>query len=95
MGHITARGIAETEMSLEQQLAWHLQSNHFPPVPTSMVEACVKAIDAMNEGDYTKMIGLPEGVGYKGLTAAPASAIAEAHHLDVWIQYDEFEGEDF
>lgn len=93
MGHQTAMSIAESEMTLEQQLHFHLRSNHFPPVPSSMIQPCIEAIDAINEGDYHKLISLPDGVGYKGLTAAPASAIAEAHHLDAWLVDDEDESE--
>jgi len=89
MGHVAAMGIAETEMPLESQIEWHLRSNHFPPVPSSMVTPCIEAIDAINEGNYEKLISLPEGVGYRGLTVAPANAIAEAHHLDAWIQDEE------
>jgi (2Fe-2S) ferredoxin len=31
------------------------------------------------------MVGLPDGIGYKGLTAAPANEIIEQHRLDTWI----------
>jgi hypothetical protein len=85
MGRMYAEGIAETDATLEEQIGWHLQGNHFPPIPKSMVKPCLEAIDAVNEGYWDKMIGLPEGVGYQGLTAAPANAIVEAHHLDTWI----------
>lgn len=91
MGLSSAVSMNETALSLEQKLSWHLTSNHFPPVPTSMVQPCIEAIDAVNEGDYGKLIGLPDGVGYKGLTVAPASAIVEQHHLDAFLDED---GED-
>jgi len=87
MGLTTALGIAESGISLEQQLAWHLTGNHYPPVPTSMVQPCIEAIQAINGGDYDKAIALPDGVGYKGRTDAPARAIAEAHHLDAFLDY--------
>lgn len=90
MGHLQAREMAELGAdNLEQALTWHLRSNHFPPVPTSMVPVCIEAIDAVNEGDWDKEIALPEGVGYKGLTVAPASAIVEQHHLEAWIEDEE------
>jgi hypothetical protein len=89
MGSLSAKAMAEmNEVTLEQQLAWHLQSNHFPPVPANMVQPCIEAIDAYNDEDYQKLISLPEGVGYRGLTAAPASAIIEAHHLDAWLNHN-------
>jgi hypothetical protein len=64
----------------------HLQANHYPPVPKSMVKPCVEAIDAVNDlGLWNLDIELPEGISWRGLTTAPASAIIEAHHLDAWI----------
>jgi (2Fe-2S) ferredoxin len=54
-----------------------------------MVQACIESIDACNEGNFDKLISLPEGVGYKGLTVAPANAIVEQHHLDAWIEYED------
>jgi hypothetical protein len=85
MGRLTAMEIAETELTLEDQITWHLKSNHFPPIPKSMVKPCIEAIDAANEGDWEKLISLPEGTGYRGLTVAPVHAIVEAHHLETWI----------
>jgi hypothetical protein len=89
MGRLYAEGIAETDLPIEDQITWHLRGNFFPPVPVSMVPVCVAAIDAANEGDWDKLIGLPEGVGYRGLTAAPVHAIVENHRLDPWIQFDD------
>ena len=90
MGSMQAREMAELGAdNIEQALAWHLQSNHFPPIPTTMVKPCLEAIDAVNEGDYTKQISLPEGVGYRGLTVAPANVIVEQHHLDPWLADEE------
>jgi hypothetical protein len=54
-----------------------------------MIEPCIEAIQACNEGDYDRQIDLPEGVSWRGKSQAPAHAIAEGHHLDAWIEYDE------
>lgn len=89
MGRIYAEGITETDLSLADQISWHLTSNHFPPIPVSMVPVCIAALDAANEEDWDRMISLPDGVGYKGLTAAPAHAIVEQHHLDPWLSQDD------
>ena len=80
-----AEAMAEANLSLEAQLEWHLTSNHYPPVPNSMIPVCIEAIDNANEGEWDKLVSLPEGVGYKGLTVAPTHAIVEQHHLDNWI----------
>lgn len=90
MGALQAREMAEMDsLSMEDSIAWHLQSNHFPPIPKSMVQPCIEAIDAYWELDTDRLISLPEGVGYKGLTVAPAWAIIEQHHLDAWCMEDE------
>jgi len=85
MGALHAMGMANaTEITLEQQLAWHLQSNHYPPVPTSMVTPCAEAIDCYWADELDKEIDLPEGVLYRGNTTAPAREIIINHHLDAW-----------
>ena len=92
MGSVTAIGLADTELDLERQLAYHLQGNHYPPVPLSMVQPCIEAIDAAYDEDYDRMIEMPQGVSYKGNTHAPAWAIIEQHHLDWFITpVDEYE----
>jgi hypothetical protein len=85
MGALQASDLANS-LSLEQGLAIHLTSNHYPAVPIEMLPTCIEAIDAVNsESDWDKLITLPHGISYKGLTQAPASAIIEEHHLEFWI----------
>jgi len=71
--------------SLNQAISWHLTSNHFPAITTSMVGPCIEAIENANNGYWDKMVQLPEGVGYKGGTSAPTSAIIEQHHLESFL----------
>jgi hypothetical protein len=86
MGYNTATELASI-LDLDSSLAMHLTANHYPPVPTSMVQPCIDAIDAYHDEDYQRLIELPEGVLWRGETSAPASAIAEAHHLDAWLPH--------
>jgi hypothetical protein len=87
MGALSARDMALMDtVSLRQALSWHLTSNHFPPVPTVMVDTCIEAINNANDGEWDKMVSLPEGVGYKGLTVAPTHAIVEQHHLESFLE---------
>ena len=74
-------------LDIETQIAIHLSSNHYPPVPKEMVAPCIEAIDAVNDaGLWHLEIPLPEGVFYKGnLTTAPAHAIIDQHHLEAWL----------
>ena len=84
MGYTTSLDLAN-ELDLEVALGYHLQGNHYPPVPLSMVEPCIEAIDAYWDEDYNKLIEMPKGVTYRGDRYAPAHAIVEQHHLDAWL----------
>ena len=79
------------ELDLEMAIGYHLQGNHYPPVPLSMVQPCIDAIDAFYDEDYNKLIEMPEGVSYKGNTHAPAWAIIEQHHLDAWLPQEDYD----
>lgn len=85
MGNLQAQEIANSGLDLRGQLHWHLRSNHYPPVPTSMIDPCIQAIEACNDYDYYREIELPDGVFFRGRDTAPASDIVRAHHLDSWI----------
>ena len=85
MGSVTAIGLADSVLDLETQLGYHLQGNHYPPVPLSMVQPCIEAIDAAYDEDYNREIEMPEGITYKGKTTAPAHAIINQHHLEWFI----------
>ena len=84
MGYNTATDLAES-FDLDQAILIHLRSNHYPPVPSSMVQPCIDAIDAYYDEDYDKLISLPSPILWKGRDQAPASAIIEAHHLEAWL----------
>ena len=77
-------------MPMEQQINLHLQYNFYPPVPSSMVQACVDAINAYWNEDIYAEIELPQGVEWRGLNYAPAHAIVENHRLDPWLMEDEY-----
>jgi hypothetical protein len=87
MGSNFANDLALADnLDIETQIAIHLSSNHYPPVPKTMVQPCIEAIDAVNDaGLWDLEIPLPEGVSWRGLTTAPAHAIIEAHHLNAWL----------
>ena len=88
MGSNFANDLALADnLDIETQIAIHLTSNHYPPVPKEMVAPCIEAIDAVNDlGLWYLEIPLPQGVFYKNnLTTAPAHAIIEQHHLEAWL----------
>ena len=90
MGSVTAIGLADTTLDLETQLLYHLQGNHYPPVPREMVQPCIEAIDAYYDEDFDREIDMPKvndyQITYKGKTTAPARAIVEQHHLEWFIE---------
>lgn len=83
-------------LSLEDQITIQLRSNHYPPVPHSMVQPCIEAIIACNEDESNRQIELPEGVLWRNQNTAPAYAIVEGHHLEAWVDYgDSYEYDDY
>ena len=77
----------ELDLSLRDSIAIQLRSNHYPPVPLSMIDPCIEAIDACNDEAQDKLIKLPDGITWRGEDSAPAYAIVEGHHLDAWIRH--------
>ena len=80
-------------MPIEAQINTHLQYNFYPPVPSSMVQPCIEAIDAYLEEDFDRQIEMPQGVSYRGSDYAPAHAIVEQHRLDSWLEQEYYEDE--
>jgi len=85
MGSIFATDLAEGDLDLSTAIEIHLTSNHYPPVPRSMVTPCVDALMAYWDDETDREIPMPEGVSYKGKDTAPAWAIIEQHHLEAWL----------
>lgn len=93
MGLQTTMEIGLMDLTLEDKVGMHLRGNLYPPVPLSMVQPCVDAINAYWNEDYLAEIELPQGVQWRGYDVAPASAIVEAHRLDVFVMEDSWEEE--
>lgn len=89
MGYMTALGIAESDLPLENQLRWHFSSNCYPPVPEVLVAVAVDAITAVNEGDFYAEVALPEGVTFRGESLVSAHLVIESLHLGAWITEEE------
>jgi hypothetical protein len=88
MGSNFAHDLANNDLldlDLETQIGMHLRGNHYPPVPLSMVQPCIDAIDAYYEEDYNREVNLPHPITWRGNATAPASAIIDAHHLQEWL----------
>ena len=87
------------EVSFRDQITMQLRGNHYPPVPYSMVDVCIEAIEACNEDDSCRLIQLPTDgldrngepfqITWRGSSKAPAWAIVEGHHLQAWVDSDD------
>jgi len=92
MGNITSQDLSDNDygLSLENSLAIHLQSNHYPPVPLAMVAVCISTIASYNEsgGDCDGLIKLPKGVSWRGQDSTTAWTIIENFHLAEWCVSD-------
>ena len=92
MGSTFANDLASMQdLSMENSIGIHLQGNHYPPVPLSMVQPCIDAINAYWDNDLNCEIELFEPITWRGKSSAPAHAIIEAHHLNAWCESDEYE----
>lgn len=89
MGANFAIDLATSDLSLEDQIRYHLTGNFYPPIPAAMVGTCTAAIIAVNEYDPYREIELPDGVTYRGSDTAPASEIVEQHRLGAWLDYED------
>lgn len=89
MGHLQALEFAEGD--LDTGLTWHLQHNHYPPIPLTMLPVCKEVIEWINNGgNADQRFALPEPTSWRGERSAPAWAIVEGHHLDAWLDGEEF-----
>lgn len=91
MGLITTLGIGELKLTMEEQIAFHLRSNFYPPIPLSMVQPCIDAINAYCNDVPDAAIEMPSGVYYRSSNYAPAHAIVEQHRLESWTECDYYE----
>lgn len=82
MGSTSARDMQENSgLDRDAILTWHLTCNHYPPIPTSMVPVCERAIELAQDGDWDTEVELPDGVHFRGRNTAPVSEIVKHHHL--------------
>lgn len=81
MGRLQASDMAHHAPNLRTALSWHLQHNHYPPVPLTMLDCCEQAIEFAEMDEWNVNVELPPGVSYKGADVAPVWAIVEQHHL--------------
>lgn len=83
MGNLYAQGFAELvkaeDLRLEQALAIHLKTNHYPPVNDAFIPVAMGAIELANEGMWDAELVYPNG-----LTRTVAHTI-EGLHLSAFL----------
>lgn len=88
MGALQAREFASAtengEIGLEAALTWHFRSNHYPPLPLSLIPVAIKVINNAKKGRYPN-VKLPSGILYRGSKSAPAQACLREWHLWDWV----------
>ena len=97
MGTTGALGMKESVdnrwIKMEDALIWQLTSNHYPPLPLSLLATCKKAIQYANEGRWNVRVRLPKGILAKdGYKTMPVWKVVESCHLDHFIDGQNPEG---
>ncbi len=86
MGSLQAQEMKEL-LELEPALAWHLAHNHYPPIPSMMIECCRAAINAGNFEEWDELIELPDGIEHKEYgREVPARVLIEYAHLSDFLE---------
>lgn len=89
MGYVSLLGMLEAEQDLDRVLGWHLGSNHYPPVPDTMIPVCKAALAACVEEDAERLLDLPEGILWQGQQQVPAFEVVESFHLHGFMEFVE------
>jgi hypothetical protein len=77
--------VEQGEITLKVALEWHLQSNHYPPVPLSMLPVCERAIKKARAGKWHFRVRLPKGCTFKGGIYAPVDEVVRGHNLNCFV----------
>ena len=89
MGYMSGKSMAEQveegNIGLRQALTWHLQGNHYPPLPVALVDVAEKAIILADMPEHG--IELPEGITFRGgKTVITAAEAIESMHLECFLE---------
>lgn len=96
MGRLFAEELSQLDLTLEQQIAIHFSANCYPPVPKMMIPVALDAIYACEEGEFSRMVELPDGVTYgNDQKQVTASQVINVLRLDAFISYDDDDFEEF
>jgi|GEM_PF-2459800 len=86
MDYLTSPAIAETDTSLEAQVAWHFACYCEPSIPQYMVPFALNAISYAVHDRWDNLLQPPEGVTWRGLTEVSVRNVIESLHLDEFVE---------
>lgn len=87
MGAKLAQEIAESPLTLEEKLSWHLNGNLYPPMPDSLIPVCVEAITLAENGeDLHKVLTLPDPIKRAGKSEITAKQLILSIKLHWFIK---------
>lgn len=79
MGYKVGIEIAESNLSLEQKLEWHLTGNHVPAIDTAFIPCAIEAIELANTNNWDSVITLPNGL------ERTVAFVVEGLHLEPFV----------
>jgi hypothetical protein len=85
MGKLTSVEVSEAVKAgadLEAAITYHFRSNHYPPLPHSLIPVAISII----KGEAGDEIELPDGITWRGQTTAPVSECIRAWHLQDFLE---------
>ena len=99
MGSNFVTEIQDTDLfpniTLRDQVGMHLRGNCYPPIPIEMVDVCVEAIHAYDDGDYYRMLTLPKIGDFQirnrdGSVEVTAMQVVENTRIEGFINEEEY-----
>lgn len=82
-----AKSVQNGDLELEAALTYHFRSNHFPPLPLSIIPIAIQIIKGKVSLDDE--VKLPKGITYRGSETAPVYKCIKAWHLQNFLNTGE------
>jgi hypothetical protein len=76
------QAVADGDVSLETALFYHLATNCDPPLPTTVIPACVEAIGACRAGECERRVELPPDLRREGERSLSVLELVTELHLE-------------
>lgn len=62
MGYKVGTEIADSALTIQEKLSWHLTGNHVPPVDELFIPVAMAAIERANTNNWDELLTLPNEV---------------------------------